>query len=89
MHVHVCMHAHVYTVPAEAKRGHRIPPKLDLQVIMNHFTWALGTELGASTREARLLAAEPSLQPYIVLILFDKIMPYINDLSYFLVISLS
>lgn len=39
------------------------PWKLELQVIVNHMTWELGTNSGLLQKEEALSTSEPSLQP--------------------------
>lgn len=42
---------------------YQIPQERDLQVLVSQLTWVLGITFGPSGRVARLLPAEPSLQP--------------------------
>lgn len=72
---HVCMYACTYAyvcmcmslymctlvcMPEEARSGHQIPWGMELQVVVSHLTWALGTKLTSNRRAATLLATVPS-----------------------------
>lgn len=52
---------HSNAVPTKARKGHQIPLKLELQVVVSCWTQVLGTELWTST--SAVLTAELSLQP--------------------------
>ena len=49
----------------------RFPPELELQVVVSHFMWMLGTKLRSSGKAAVLLTTESSLQ-FLVKFLNDE-----------------
>lgn len=52
-------------VPVEA-REHEIPLELELQAVMSHLIWVLGTIPWSSARKVSTLTTDPALRPVII-----------------------
>jgi hypothetical protein len=60
--VYICT---INAVLTEARRGRQVFREMEAQRVVSHLILVMRIELESSGRAAVLLAAEPSLQPYI------------------------